>query len=160
MQSSPNSALLTFPLEEGSEGFKPFIMWWLNYINIVVKLSDDFADAEAQFPTSFWDIDRDQDCLFLSTPILQILNRTKSKRLYFIGQDLTGKIETNLRVASALQFDPVLVWNSETLGEITESDKQRLSCHCQIAETSDFLEGFERGWVDFRTPPRGMETTG
>ena len=160
MQSSPNSALLTFPLEKGSEGFKPFIMWWLNYINIVIKLSDDFPDAEAQFPQAFWDIVGDQECLFLSTPLLQILNRTKSKRLYFIGGDLTGKLETNLRVASSLQFDPVLVWNSKTLGKIPESDERRLSRYCQIAETSDFLEGFERGWDKLQTPPRGIKATG
>ena len=154
MQSSPNSALLAFPLGEHRNSFVPFMTGWLNYLNVVVKLSDDFPDAEAAFPNAFWNIDRDTENLFFSTPLLSLLNRVQSKRVYFLGSDITSAMETNIRLARCLELDPVLVWDSGALGSLPIHDEQRLLQYCAITEASEFVEGFDRGRVDFLTPPR------
>jgi hypothetical protein len=156
MRASPNSALLVFPLGQRAGEFQSFLKWWLNYLNHIIDLSDQLSDAKLSFPETVWGVVGDQRNLFFGTPLLSKLNQAKIRRLYFLGADLSGDMETNIRVSDFLGLDPVLVWSTDYFGEIGVDDLSRIQRYCEIIDVSKFVEDFDRGRVDFQASPRGL----
>jgi len=149
MQSSPNSALFAFPTSGQTEAYLPFVKWWVNYLNIVLKLTDEFEKVEEVSPKSFWAIEPACENLFFASNAMTILNMTKSKRVYFIGSDLIGTMETNIRMAHCIALDPVLIIPKNQSESICVHDLNRLSKYCEVVEIDDLIKGFEKGGVDF-----------
>jgi hypothetical protein len=156
MRASPNSALLVFPLGQSGGEFQTFLKWWLNYLNHVIDLSDHLLDAKLDFPDTVWSVVGDHRNLFFGTPLLSKLNRAKIRKIYFLGADFSGDIETNIRISDFLGLDPVLVWSADHFGQIGAHDVSRIQRYCEIIEVSQFIEEFDSGRVNLQASPRGL----
>ena len=153
MQASPNSALLLFPLGGQSASFASLLDWWITYGNLIVSLSDDFPEAVPLLNGRFIQLTNETENLFFASSLLSHLHRTSTKRLYFLGLDVFGRMETTIRVAHSLSYDPVLFWDSKHFGPIAPSDYSRLARYCEPVRIEDFLQVVQNGWTDFSAEP-------
>ncbi|MFM7655264.1 MAG: hypothetical protein ACKO56_07725 [Paracoccaceae bacterium] len=153
MQASPNSALVLFPLGEQRDHFASFFDWWVTYGNIILSLSDDFPEAESALNGRFTRLTNETENLFFASDLLSHLHKTGTKRLYFLGADVFGRMETTIRAAYGLSYDPVLLWDANRFGVLSHSDHSRLTRYCEQIKIEDFLKASEHGWADFSAEP-------
>lgn len=111
-----------------------FLINWLNAPALQVPIGTHGYVFEWSCPI---------ECLFFSSPLLFELNRRACRQLLYMGRELEGSVETNVRVANSLGFGCYI--NYEIALNLN-GFRDRILRYSDILSGDDILRDIQRAW--------------